>query len=431
MSDTIFRQVALERLSTPEQLDQTIRVTSPAGWTALLTLVLLIVGGAVWSVFTTVPEKVDGKGIVIRPGGVLNVVASAQGRLSWFGVTSGTRIEEGQVIAGVAQPDMENDLADARSRLTEAELEYAKLREFQARDTTVQEQYANQKRQSLRQQMDFAEARLTWLQEREQIQNDLRAKGLLPNQRLVDTRIEINNAREDYARARNDLRAVDIEESSLRITQERERIVQETKIAKLRREVARLEDKLHRNTSITSPYSGQVTELKVNVGEVVELGQALFSMLPRDEGISPLSTGVDGSILQAKLYVRAEDGKKIAPGMTAQISPSTVKREEYGFMEARVIAVATIPSTEEGMMRVLRNRQLVQELSGGTTPFEVTVELERDPASSSGFKWSSSVDPATEINPGTLAEGSITVRDIRLISVIIPALEHLFGPLPE
>ena len=41
MRQGMFREVALERLSTPEQLDQVMRVTSPAAWLALVALAIL------------------------------------------------------------------------------------------------------------------------------------------------------------------------------------------------------------------------------------------------------------------------------------------------------------------------------------------------------------------------------------------------------
>ena len=47
MNKSIFRQAALERLSSPEQLDQLARVTQPVGWLALLALSLVILSAIV------------------------------------------------------------------------------------------------------------------------------------------------------------------------------------------------------------------------------------------------------------------------------------------------------------------------------------------------------------------------------------------------
>jgi len=425
MAENIFRQVALERLSTPEQLDQAMQVTTPAAWLAVGALIVLLAGGVAWSVVSKVPEKVAGRGILISPGGVLDVVSSSQGRITRFLVQPGDWVDAGKVVAEIAQPDIGNELEVARAELAETQAEYKKLLDFHQRDIAVQKSYITQKRQALAQQMTFIRSRLQWLHEREALEAELRTKGLIERQRVVNTKIEINNATEEIARGENDARQLDLDESTLEITKEKERIEQEDKVATAQRRVDSLQGRLQRNAELVSPYSGYIVEFKVNAGEVVDLGRALFSVLPQERRPDN-NAAKHPRELQAKLYVRPEDGKKIHPGMAAQIAPSTVKREEYGFIEGTVTQIALIPSTQEGIMRVLKNRQLVQELSGGGAPFEVTVELKLDDLSRNGYKWSSSRGPDSELNPGTLSDGTITVRQIRLISLVIPALEQLF-----
>jgi len=422
MAGLTFRKVALERLSTPEQLDQALQITNPTGWLSMVTLITLVVSGIVWSLIGTIPEKVIGKGILINPGGVLDVISSTHGRLTRFAVQSGEWVVAGQIVAVVSQPDIENELDVARSRLAEAESQYQKLLDFQNRDALVRKTYAEQKRGALSQQIQFGEARVQWLTERQKVEAELLNKGLIPAQRVVNTRIEINNAKEELEKARGNVKQLDIEVNTFGIAKERERIDQDAKIAALRRDVETLRDRLLRNTQIVSPYSGQIVEFKVNSGEIVDLGRTLFSMLPEERWADGARRVSD---LQAKLYVSPADGKKIRSGMPVQLSPSTVKREEFGFIKGKVIDVAAIPSTEEGIMRVLKNRQLVHELSGGGAPFEVTVQLERDDKSNNGYLWSSSAGPMIEMNPGTLAEGGIIIRNIRLISLVIPAAERL------
>jgi HlyD family secretion protein len=341
-------------------------------------------------------------------------------------VQPGDWVETGQVTAEISQPDIGNDLEVARAELVEAKAEYQKLQDFQERDIGVQKSYVAQKRQALAQQMDFVRSRLQWLHERETLETELRAKGLIERQRVVNTKIEINNATEELGKGQNEAKQLDLAESTLYIAKEKERLAQEDKVATAQRRVETLEDRLKRNSELVSPYSGYIVEFKVNAGEVVEPGRALFSVLPQERRSSAGTATSKRPQLQAKLYVRPEDGKKIRAGMQAQISPSTVKREEYGFIEGTVVQIAPIPSTQEGILRVLKNRELVQELSGGGAPFEVTIELRLDEHSHNGYKWSSSLGPDSELNPGTLSDGTITVRRIHLISLIIPALEQLF-----
>ncbi len=50
----IFRQKSLERVSSPEQLNDYIRVTRPSIWLVLAALMILLLGILAWSVFGTV-----------------------------------------------------------------------------------------------------------------------------------------------------------------------------------------------------------------------------------------------------------------------------------------------------------------------------------------------------------------------------------------
>ena len=69
--------------------------------------------------------------------------------------------------------------------------------------------------------------------------------------------------------------------------------------------------------------------------------------------------------LEAILYVSPMDGQNIRPGMDAQILPSTVKKEEAGYMLGVVTSVGEHPSTAQDMLRTLGSNELVQVLSAG------------------------------------------------------------------
>ena len=58
---SIFRQKSIDRVSSPEQMNDYIRVTTPTVWLVLLALVILLLGMLAWSVFGTV-QGVDANG---------------------------------------------------------------------------------------------------------------------------------------------------------------------------------------------------------------------------------------------------------------------------------------------------------------------------------------------------------------------------------
>ena len=59
----------------------------------------------------------------------------------------------------------------------------------------------------------------------------------------------------------------------------------------------------------------------------------------------------------------ADQAKDLRAGMDAEILPTTVRREEYGFIRGKVTFVSDYPATEAATMRVFENAPLVQALS--------------------------------------------------------------------
>ncbi|MBR5336988.1 MAG: hypothetical protein IK152_03295 [Lachnospiraceae bacterium] len=53
----LFREKSMERVSSPEKLNDYIKVTTPSVWLVLTIAVLLLVGALVWGVFGTVDLK--------------------------------------------------------------------------------------------------------------------------------------------------------------------------------------------------------------------------------------------------------------------------------------------------------------------------------------------------------------------------------------
>lgn len=64
----IFREKSLQRISSPEALNDYIRVTSPSVWLVLAALIILLAGMLVWSIFGTVEaHAADGRVEEVHP----------------------------------------------------------------------------------------------------------------------------------------------------------------------------------------------------------------------------------------------------------------------------------------------------------------------------------------------------------------------------
>ncbi len=60
MEESIFRKKSLERISSPEELGETLHVTSPAVWMILIAVILVLAGMLIWSFSATIDSFAAG-----------------------------------------------------------------------------------------------------------------------------------------------------------------------------------------------------------------------------------------------------------------------------------------------------------------------------------------------------------------------------------
>jgi HlyD family secretion protein len=96
-------------------------------------------------------------------------------------------------------------------------------------------------------------------------------------------------------------------------------------------------------------------------------------------------------------------------------------------MVGKVTLVSSFPATAKGMLRVLKNQQLVNELAGGGAPYEIHAELSVDPSTPSQYRWTSSEGPPTRVESGTVATAFISTKTQRPIEKVLPMLRKWTG----
>ncbi|HEY5061911.1 MAG TPA: NHLP bacteriocin system secretion protein, partial [Gemmatimonadaceae bacterium] len=399
-SSAIFRKVSLDRLASPEQLDQLMRVTDPRGWIALAAAALVLATALTWGIAGRIPESVSGTGMLVRSGGIFQVTPTAGGRVVDVAIGVGEEVAEGQVVARVAQPDLSDHLQAAKANLANLRAEHTTLAQFSSHDAALQLTYLVQQQASLDQSIAASKQSLAWLQERITSQEQLVQQGLLTRSTLVATRQQYDQTREKIADATGQLTQLAARRLGVRNDHDdkvRESAAQVDAQAVL---VADLERQLRSGTEVVAPYGGRILEIMTDRGNLVAPGEPIMSI---DLG------GRAVKELEAVIFIPSVQGKRILPGMPIQIAPSTVKQEEFGLMVGKVTYVSDFPATAKGMQRVLKNDKLAAALSGNDAPYELHADLVLDPSTMSKYKWTSSKGPPLRIQSGTLASANIEV----------------------
>lgn len=414
----VFRKVSLERLSSPEQLDQLITVTNSGGWIALGAIGLLIVTVMTWSVYGRIPTTVSGGGILIKTGGIISVVAPVEGQIEALYVSEGDAVDKGQIIARIAQPRLLDEIRAARLTLKELKDRDLALRNLDSESARLEVTAIDREIQGLRQAITVSRERLKWLKERQTLQKGLLEEGLITRQTLVDSENEASQAALKIEQNLAEIKKLEVRGERLSTSRDQESLNRQKQISDAQRRLELKQAELEFSSRILSSHTGRVVELRTPQGQVVGLGRPILSLELSGEDIQEL---------QALIYMPPGKGKQIKPGMLMRISPQTVKREEHGYMLSIVTHVSEFPASKQGMMRYLENEGLVDQFFGESAPIAVFADPIPNPDVVSGYRWSTPEGPPNPVYSGTLCSAGVEVQTQAPISLVFPFLKKQAG----
>ncbi|MCC5601576.1 NHLP bacteriocin system secretion protein [Nostoc favosum] len=473
---SLFRKESLERLSSPERLDQLMQIVSPKSWLPLVALGSLVGVGIVWSIYGRIPITVEGRGVMIYPRKVVPLQSISSGQLLVLNIKVGDVVKKGQVLATVDQVDLRKQLQLARAKLVQLEEQDRNASLIQIQRQQLDTKAILEQRLTLEQRLKIMQdltpvlkekglvsikrdrlnlqRRLQILQgllptHKKRLDNRQRLlrEGAIPDDVVLEAQQQYDNARASIDEAESQLKQLDLKEADAQqqylsnlneikniqaqlqeqnskaasLAQEdlQTTTTRKNEIQELKREIAKLEQQLATNSQIISQHNGRILEITVTPGEVVNAGTRLGSI---DEENS-------SSKLVSITYFAIAEGKKIQPGMTIQITPQTVKRERFGGIVGNITSVSSFPMTKEGAANVVGNPELVEGLMSQKQEgvMQVFADLEPDSSSFSGYKWSSSTGPQLKISSGTTTIVRVKVEERTPITYVLPILRSFSG----
>lgn len=375
----------LEIHKSPDKVDQAVQLIRPRQKIFIGCIFAIILATIFWSIVSSVPVYVKGKGILINESGISEIKVPFPGRISQLNVKIGQQVEQGEILATVEQLNLIFDI---------------KKLETQIRDI----------RKSL-----------NWLLDNTDLA--VRKKSIKQLRAAIDDYDKqlrlLNIKSETYESDKNELEK-NRQTELLRITD----LINynHTRIFEFRNSLSTYESELQfkknqlvNQSQIVSPYSGTVIDMAFNNGDIFNEGSTFLVMENQD---------YDRNELIAQVYVNANEGKKLQAGMTVQIAPSTIPPEEHGYLLGSISYISKYTLTEAGMNRTLRNNKLVEELSRDGLPMMVEVKLTTDSSTFSKYKWTSGSGPETDVMSGTLVQANFIAEERSPISFIFPSMKR-------
>jgi HlyD family secretion protein len=430
---SLFRREALERISSPERLDHLLRVTSPRDWIAIAALGTLAMIAALWSVWGRLPVSVSGRAVLTYPRTLQPIHAPGDGRVRALRVRPGDAVRRGDVIGRLERPDVDRELSETRTRLTELiRQDVAQggldkdLTSIEAQEMEVARGKLDLQRQSIARSLADAQALAPTLQRRLEGQRALQKAGVIAA--MSETTLEAEQAILQNQSRMRDLRG-SLKQLDLEIAQlatRRRRVAQtslersterQNAIESLQAQLAILESRADTMGVIRSELEGRVVELLVAEGQLVGLGARLAS----------LETDQRTSDLACLLYLPVRDGKRVAEGAAVQVVPDVISRERFGGIQGRVVSVSPFPMTRDAVTVTVGSREVAEHLTTAEPHVEVVIALAADPATPSGYRWTSASGPPLRLTAGTTAQVRVIVEERAPITYVLPFLRSLTG----
>jgi HlyD family secretion protein len=405
--NALFRKAALDKLSSPERLDTLMQVTSPLSWVALYTIGGILIAVIFWSIFATIPERVDGQGILIGGGSLREIRAPGDGTLLTLSAGVGDVVKPDQVVGELSGQGADEVISAAQVRYNEA------LAERDASLVDDTQQISQTRANIANYQADIKGVRA----QLEAIEADLASKRALLEKGLV-TKSRVQQLEQQALGLRGKVTALQTQingQRSVLVSIEQRRRNRETGVVLAQENLDQALSTVASRTRLISRVGGRVIEVKKRVGDRVGNGEVVAIVEPSSSSFEPI------------VYVSADSGKRIAVGMEAEISPANVKREEYGFMKGKVSRVGDYPASPELILATTANEALAAQFSMGGAKFEVRAALVESPKTPSGFTWSSSEGPPFRVVGGTPVNMSVIVDRRAPITYVIPIIRSALG----
>ena len=331
-NESMYRKVALERLSSPEDLDALLRIADSRAWFAMIALFLLLFAASIWTFTGTVVSTASGVGVIAKGGGVFNIVAGATGFVVTVNAKAGDSVHRGDVLATIAQPILFERVKSLELALAEAQQSLSSTARTSETSTGLQIGAIEQRHSALNGQLaelrEEQQITIARVKDAEQLQQ----KGLLTTPQVLELKEKVTGINDQMTNMNVEIKQLNSQEYGVRAQPQKEIEAVQERVNSLSSELAAARAELAQAQTVISPDDGEIIEREVDPGSMVSAAQPLLSVQRSRDNLEVIA------------YVPSLDAKSMNTGMDAQISPSNIRREEYGFINGRVMYVAQFPS---------------------------------------------------------------------------------------
>jgi len=401
--NALFRSAAVR--AAGDRLFGSVCVTTPPSGIVTLLLglaALLVLGFAAW--YVEIPQRARAVGVLMPPGGFLDVVADAPGRIASIAVTEGQSVLAGDTVVKVTSEQANLVLLQLQSLREEIGLLNAANAHQAALDDSRKQALAEQTA-ALEAQLDAArgeyklqQQQVGLLERRLQRRQGLASAGIVSSDTLDREQSLLLQARASGAALRRAIIEIELQAAGTRYSRaeaaaeaERRQTLHELEQKRLQRQVAEHDYLLARE--ISAPEPAIVARVIARAGGTVRAGDPLVRLYRRNQG------------LEAWLYLASSKAAFLRAGQSVQLRLDAYPYQLFGTSSAIITSVSEI---------AIVPREVAAPLLLDGPVFEVRATLQQNHVAAFNAIW--------RLAPGTSFQADLIQRRYRLYEWLLRAV---------
>lgn len=413
----LFRDKALQNLSSPEQLDMAVTLIPSAGWLGLLSLGLLTIVIVLWGFMGSLSYPQYGTGVLIRGERIHGIYSRGAGTVAAMNVTVGDYVEYGQIIGRIDMPQVINDIAELKNKIKILQKEYEDVRELDEKYLGLIAKYYDSQTASSKKQEEELKQISYWYEKFLTNAEEVKKQGIISDYSLHQHKKDYTSVMNNLSDMRNNQLNYDAQKQNTDFNQRKDHFSRMENITQQIYNAQLKVDALISQSMIISYSSGYVQEVLSFQGDMIKENERVANLAEKND-----------QPLKAVLYFSTVDGKAISYGMEAQITPTFLQAEDFGAIKGLVMSTSPYPTSQEEINETFLNQSLtnaVLNVAGGS-PYKIEIGLQTSPDTASGFQWTTSKGPSFAIKEGTLVSGAIITRSEKPINLVVQMFRRYF-----
>lgn len=400
-----------------ETLMKSIDITRPIYSYVLIGIIITCLIAVIWSIFGSIPQRVEGVGMIDTVEGLERVTSISNGRISEVKVKLNDQVKAGDVLFIIAMPERKYSID--QMELSIGQLKQKKYITFSGntKSTLIKKKSDELSELSLKKNIEEINKSIIFYTKRVVEEKKLLDKGLITYAQYFSVQQDLASMKMNKINTEEQLNLISLNRNEWNLNNNINEIDLSSQLTALEVELADLIEEYKFETEVTAKTSGFVRQINIKKGDIVS-PEYILAIINANE---------DKKSYILNLYVPFTTNAFISKGMDVDVELFSADPNLYGYLKGSVKYVAPYISETEGLQNVLENNSLIKYLDAKGGVYKIIVDLETDPNTFSGFKWSNKKGPPMKIHPGQLSAAYVNVKVKAPIDYVLPIFNAYFN----